>query len=116
MQVTSLKDQEQYWASADRPYRFIPVREFAEKFKKFETGERMLQDLSVPFSKEKSHPAALCKKKYSGTRKEMLKTVFSKELLLFKRNAFVTIFKTVQVSLNLHPLVKSRVMRKSPAV
>lgn len=97
-EVTSPKDQEQYWAESNsRPYRYVPVREFAERFRKFEVGERMLEELRVPFDKEKSHPAALCKKKFAGTRMELFKANFGKELLLYKRNAFITIFKTVQV-------------------
>lgn len=109
--MTSLKDQEQYWADNLRPYRYVPVREFAEKFKKFGTGERMLQDLAVPYPKEKSHPAALCKKKYAGTRMELFKTNFSKEFLLYKRNAVITIFKALQVLRSSHailPCIQSR--------
>nr|XP_024391802.1 ABC transporter G family member 36-like isoform X3 [Physcomitrium patens] len=96
-EVTSPKDQEQYWADTHRPYRYISVREFAELFKSFHVGASMMQELSVPFPKEKSHRAALAQKKYAVNRKELFKTNFNKELLLFKRNSIITIFKTMQV-------------------
>lgn len=96
-EVTSPKDQEQYWAAKHRPYRYIPVREFAELFKDFHVGASMMQELSVPFPKKKSHCAALAKKKYAISRTELFKANFDKEVLLFKRNSIVTIFKTTQV-------------------
>lgn len=40
MQVTSKKDQEQYWADASRPYRFVPVKVFAEAFAASPVGKR----------------------------------------------------------------------------
>ena len=97
-EVTSPKDQEQYWSDTYRPYRYVSVRDFAERFKRFEVGDQMLRELEVPFPKERSHPAALCKKKFSGTNMELFKANFGKEYLLYKRNSIVTIFKTIQVT------------------
>lgn len=105
-QVTSRKDQEQYWMRSE-PYRFIPVKEFSDMYKKFHTGSQMLEDLKVPFPKEKSHKAALVTKKYTVSRGELFKTVFAKEWLLFKRNKIVTIFKTMQVSNSHHQINSS---------
>lgn len=96
-QVTSRKDQEQYWADKSRPYRYISVSEFAAQFKRFHVGLRLENELSVPFDKNKSHRAALVFDKYSVPKRELLRANFAKEWLLTKRNAFVYVFKTVQV-------------------
>ncbi|KAL3687135.1 hypothetical protein R1sor_013444 [Riccia sorocarpa] len=99
-EVTSRKDQEQYWADKDRPYEFVPVTEFAEIFKaKFHVGVNLHKELETPFDKSKSHEAALIKDKYSVAKMELLKINFEKEWLLLKRNAFVSIFRVVQLSI-----------------
>lgn len=97
MQVTSKKDQQQYWVDRDKPYRYITVREFAEAFKSFHVGCRLMAELETPFDKEKSHPAALTTKEYGVSSKELLKACASREILLMKRNSFLYIFKLVQV-------------------
>lgn len=96
-QVTSRKDQEQYWADKSRPYRYITVTEFANRFKNFHVGVELENELRVPFDKSKGHKAALAFKKYSISKMELLKACFDKEWLLIKRNSFVYIFKTVQI-------------------
>ncbi|KDP37161.1 hypothetical protein JCGZ_06217 [Jatropha curcas] len=98
-EVTSRKDQMQYWASKDEPYRFITVKEFAETFESFHVGRRLGQDLSTPFEKAKSHPAALTTKNYGVNKKELLKACFSREFLLMKRNSFVFVFKFCQLTI-----------------
>ncbi|KAE8690971.1 Pleiotropic drug resistance protein 3 [Hibiscus syriacus] len=95
-EVTSRKDQEQYWARTDKPYSFIPVKEFAEAFQSFQIGQKLGDDLAVPFDKLKSHPDALSKDKY-GVSKELLKACVSRELLLMKRNLFIYVFKIFQL-------------------
>ncbi|XP_043709772.1 pleiotropic drug resistance protein 1-like isoform X1 [Telopea speciosissima] len=96
-QVTSRKDQEQYWAHKDKPYRFIPVKEFVEAFHSFHVGRRVADELATPFDKSKSHPSALTTDKYGVSKKEILKACISRELLLMKRNSFVYIFKMMQL-------------------
>lgn len=96
-EVTSRKDQEQYWADRTKPHRYIPVSEFAKRFKRFHVGLRLENELSVPYDKSRSHNAALVFKKYSVPTMELLKANFDKEWLLIKRNSFVYIFKTVQI-------------------
>ncbi|KAE8711247.1 Pleiotropic drug resistance protein 3 [Hibiscus syriacus] len=95
--VTSRKDQEQYWARTDEPYNFIPVKEFAEAFQSFHVGQKLGDDLVIPFDKSKSHPDALSKDKYGVSKKELLKACVSRELLLMKRNLFVYAFKMFQL-------------------
>ncbi|KAL0447513.1 UNVERIFIED_CONTAM: Pleiotropic drug resistance protein 1 [Sesamum latifolium] len=96
--VTSKKDQKQYWANKDDPYRFIPVSEFAEAFQSFAFGRKLGDELAIPFDKSKSHPAALTKQKYGLGDKELLKACADRELLLMKRNSFVFYFKIFQLS------------------
>ncbi|PIN06857.1 Pleiotropic drug resistance proteins (PDR1-15), ABC superfamily [Handroanthus impetiginosus] len=96
-EVTSKKDQQQYWARRDQPYRFVPVREFAEAFQSYFLGQKVGDELAVPFDKTKSHPAALTTKKFGVGKKELLKACTDRELLLMKRNSFVYIFKLFQL-------------------
>ncbi|THU51833.1 hypothetical protein C4D60_Mb06t35210 [Musa balbisiana] len=98
-EVTSRKDQQQYWARQDEPYRYVPVREFAEAFQSFHVGRALGDELSVPFDKTKSHPAALTTTRYGVSKKEVLKANIDRELLLMKRNSFVYIFKATQLTI-----------------
>ncbi|KAI4379328.1 hypothetical protein MLD38_005643 [Melastoma candidum] len=98
-EVTSRKDQEQYWADRNKPYKYVSAREFANLFKQFHVGMRLDNELSIPFDRRKNHPAALVFTKYSVPMMELLKACFDKELLLIKKNAFVYVFKTVQLVL-----------------
>ncbi|PIN12257.1 Pleiotropic drug resistance proteins (PDR1-15), ABC superfamily [Handroanthus impetiginosus] len=96
-EVTSRKDQEQYWADRTKPYEFIPVSEFAKRFKHFHVGLRLENELSIPYDKNRSHKASLVFKKYQVPKRELLKANFDKEWLLIKRNSFFYVFKTVQI-------------------
>ncbi|KAK3123186.1 hypothetical protein QOZ80_8AG0625730 [Eleusine coracana subsp. coracana] len=98
-EVTSKKDQKQYWARHDEPYRFVPVKKFATEFMSFHTGRRIAKDLAVPFDKTKSHPAALTATRYGVSNKELLKANINREILLMKRNSFVYIFRIFQLLL-----------------
>ncbi|KAI4365646.1 hypothetical protein MLD38_021612 [Melastoma candidum] len=98
-EVTSKKDQEQYWSRKDQPYTFISVPEFVNGFRSFQVGERLLSDLTIPYNKSKAHPAALVKEKYGISNWELFKACFSREWLLMKRSAFVYIFKTTQITI-----------------
>jgi len=98
-EVTSRKDQRQYWKHGDETYRYVPVKEFAEAFQSFHIGEAIRNELAVPFDKSTSHPAALKTSKYGASMKELLKANINREILLMKRNSFVYIFKAVQLTL-----------------
>ncbi|CAE5962645.1 unnamed protein product [Arabidopsis arenosa] len=96
-EVTSKKDQEQYWVNPNRPYQYIPVSEFASRYKSFHVGTQISNELAVPFDKSRGHKAALVFDKYSVSKRELLKSCWDKEWLLMQRNAFFYIFKTVQI-------------------
>ncbi|KAG2371055.1 Pleiotropic drug resistance protein [Vigna angularis] len=97
-EVTSRKDQQQYWIHEDEPYSFVTVNEFAKAFQCFHAGIELREELAIQFDKTKNHPAALTTKKYGVDMKELLKANFSREYLLMKRNAFVHIFKLSQLA------------------
>ncbi|XP_050234078.1 ABC transporter G family member 29-like [Mercurialis annua] len=96
-EVTSKKDQEQYWVDRSKPYKYISVPEFAEKFKSFHVGFHLQNELAVPFDKSRGHPAALAFAKYSIPRKDLLKACWDKEWLLMKKNALVFVSKTIKI-------------------
>ncbi|KAL4180879.1 hypothetical protein AMTRI_Chr12g234550 [Amborella trichopoda] len=98
-EVTSRKDQEQYWFDKNQRYRYIPVQEFADAFNSFHVGREMQSGLSVPYDKSKCHPAALVRNKYGLTKMELFKACFDREVLLMKRSAFIFIFKAIQIAI-----------------
>ncbi|XP_052175461.1 pleiotropic drug resistance protein 2-like [Diospyros lotus] len=98
-EVTSKKDQEQYWFRKNQPYRYVSVAEFAEAFNSFHIGQQVAADLHVPFDRSRMHPAALVTEKYGISKRELFKACFDREWLLMKRNSFVYIFKTTQITI-----------------
>ncbi|KAK4492092.1 hypothetical protein RD792_002889 [Penstemon davidsonii] len=97
-EVTSKKDQAQYWGDQSKPYEFIPVSRIAEDFRKSRYGRDLGSFLSVPYDKSKSHSSALPTKKYAVTKWELFKACFWRELLLINRHRFLYIFRTCQVA------------------
>ncbi|XP_073289703.1 ABC transporter G family member 32-like [Primulina huaijiensis] len=98
-EVVSKKDQEQYWARLDLPYRYIPVVRFAEAFLQFNIGKNLSEELDTPFDKRYSHPAALSTSRYGVRKTELLKICYDWQLLLMKRNLFIYVFKFIQLLL-----------------
>ncbi|XAR64649.1 Sulfate-transporting ATPase [Bertholletia excelsa] len=98
-EVTSKKDQGQYWSKQNEPHRYILVSDFAKAFKSFHSGAQLVSDLNIPYDKSKAHPSALVTKKYGISRKELYKACFDREWLLMKRNGFVYVFKTIQMTI-----------------
>ncbi|KAJ7568416.1 hypothetical protein O6H91_01G032000 [Diphasiastrum complanatum] len=96
-ELTSRKDQAQYWADKSQPYTFVPVRKFVEGFAKFHVGQRIAQELATPFDRSTNHPAALVRQKFAISNWELLRACFAREWLLMKRNSFIFVFKTIQV-------------------
>ncbi|KAJ9565282.1 hypothetical protein OSB04_001248 [Centaurea solstitialis] len=97
-EVTSRKDQGQYWADSSKPYEFIPVSKISEAYKNSIYGRSMESSLCVPFDKSKSHMSALRKKEYGVSKWKLFVACFSREYLLIKRHSFLYIFKTIQVA------------------
>ncbi|CAA0842345.1 ABC transporter G family member 31, partial [Striga hermonthica] len=97
-EVTSKKDQAQYWGDHSKPYEFVPVSKFAEEFRNSRFGQNLKGFLSDPYDKSKSHPSALPKTKYAVPKRELLRACFNRELLLINRHRFLYIFRTCQVA------------------
>ncbi|MCD9641747.1 transcription factor [Datura stramonium] len=97
-EVTSKKDQQQYWAKRNESYRFVTSKEFSEAYQSFHVGKKLADELATPYDKSKSHPAALSNKKYGIGTKQLLKVCAEREFLLMKRNSFVYIFKLFQLA------------------
>ncbi|KAG4189982.1 hypothetical protein ERO13_A07G002800v2 [Gossypium hirsutum] len=98
-EVTSRKDQGQYWFRHETPYRFVSVNEFAEAFESFHIGLDIKNQLAVPFDRSKNHPAALTKTRYGANKMELMKACLSREVILMKRNVFLHGFKIFQLEL-----------------
>ncbi|XP_019444266.1 PREDICTED: ABC transporter G family member 34-like [Lupinus angustifolius] len=98
-EVTSKKDQQQYWFRENEPYRYVSVPEFVNVFSSFKIGEQLVNELRVPYDKGLTHPTALVKDKYGLSNRELLQACFSREWLLMKRSAFVYIFKAIQTTI-----------------
>ncbi|WRX26244.1 ABC transporter-like [Theobroma cacao] len=96
-EVTSKKDQGQYWARENEPYRYVTIKEFVQAFKSFHVSLKLKTEISAPFDRSKSHRAALTTQKYGVGKKELFNACMSRELLLTKRNSFVIIFKLIQL-------------------
>lgn len=98
-EVTSKKDQAQYWCRNNQPYHYISVPEFSQAFTSFRTGQQLVEELRTPYDKSSAHPAALVKQKYGISNWELFRACFSREWLLMKRSSFVYIFKTTQITI-----------------
>lgn len=92
-EVTSKKDQKQYYVKSDKPYRFVTAKEFVEAYKSFHVGQKLGAELATAFDRSKGHPAALTVKKFGTVNGELVKALTERELLLIKRNSFVYLFK-----------------------
>ncbi|KAH9292275.1 hypothetical protein KI387_042541, partial [Taxus chinensis] len=97
-EVTSRKDQEQYWVRESQPYCYVPVKEFADAFQSFNVGVQLNSELSIPYDKSTSHPAALTTKEYGLSKTELMKACIDREVLLMKRSSFIYIFKLFQIT------------------
>ncbi|KAG5562970.1 hypothetical protein RHGRI_005644 [Rhododendron griersonianum] len=98
-EVTSKKDQEQYWFKKNELYRYVSVAEFSQAFYSFPIGQQLAADLSVPYDTIKTHPAALVTEKYGISNRELFMACFDREWLLMKRDIFVHIFKITQITI-----------------
>ncbi|XP_043723660.1 ABC transporter G family member 31-like isoform X2 [Telopea speciosissima] len=97
-EVTSRKDQAQYWADSLKPYVFLPGSKIADAFKDSEFGHSLHSTLEVPYDKTKNLPSALAKTNFAISKWELFKACFAREVLLIRRNSFLYIFRTCQVA------------------
>eukprot|EP00897_Mesotaenium_endlicherianum_P002106 jgi/Mesen1/1923/ME000145S01008 len=96
-EVTSRKDQQQYWVGAGS-HTYVPVTAFADAFQSFHVGRASAAELAVLYERERSHPAALVREKYGVGKLQLFRACIEREALLMRRDAFLYVFKTVQVA------------------
>ncbi|KAL2652291.1 hypothetical protein R1flu_020419 [Riccia fluitans] len=83
-EVTSQKDQEQYWSNKQRAYSYVTVSQFHEAFwTKSREGIRHAKELETPYDKTKN-PKSF--NNYAASCKEIWNINLAKEWLLMKRN------------------------------
>ncbi|EFH53491.1 ATPDR10/PDR10 [Arabidopsis lyrata subsp. lyrata] len=99
-EILSRKDQEQYWANPELPYRYVPAKQFEEGFKMHHFGSTMRSQLATPFVRWKNHRAALTRTKYGASKLELLKACLERESILMKRNLRTFVLKSLQLIFN----------------
>lgn len=87
LEVTSLKDQKQYWLHGSATYRYFAVEQFSKAFHQFHEGQAIAKFLEVPFEKNHSSLAALATSKYGVSKRELVKAVSTREVMLMRRNS-----------------------------
>jgi len=75
------------------------VDEFSQIFISSYWGRMLNDELSQPNDKSESHKRALSFSKYSLGKLDLFTACMKREILLMKRNSFIYVFKTVQVSI-----------------
>ncbi|KAI3473056.1 hypothetical protein Pfo_031083 [Paulownia fortunei] len=95
--VISRKDQEQYWHKSQQTYSYISVDMFSRKYKESPHGNKLTEELAVPFDKSKSHKNAINFSIYSLRKWALFRACMSRELILMRRNSFIYVFKSVQL-------------------
>ncbi|KAL3699558.1 hypothetical protein R1sor_017580 [Riccia sorocarpa] len=87
LEVTSPKDQEQYWVNKQQLYSYVTATQFREAFwTKSQEGIRHAKELETPFDKTKSHSLALSPSNFPVSYNNILKINLAKEWLLMRRN------------------------------
>lgn len=76
----------------------------ADAFKDSQWGQQAAEHLEQPYDRSKSHPNALIHTRYALSGMDAFKANMFREVTLVRRNAFVYIFKTAQVSV---PMISS---------
>ncbi|XP_009765624.1 pleiotropic drug resistance protein 3 [Nicotiana sylvestris] len=98
-EVTSKKDQAQYWHGTKETYKFVSVDMLSRKFKGSPYRKKLNEELSVPYDNSRSHRNSITFRDYSLPKWELFRACMSREFLLMKRNSFIYIFKTVQLAI-----------------
>ncbi|GLT42700.1 hypothetical protein SLA2020_166860 [Shorea laevis] len=96
-EVISKKDQAQYWYHKDRPYSYVSIDKFRAAFKDYHVGQKLDEELCIPFNRNESHKSALSFNIYTLKKWELFKACMAREWLLMKRNSFIHIFKSGQL-------------------
>ncbi|KAG0526217.1 hypothetical protein BDA96_06G126400 [Sorghum bicolor] len=96
-EVTSRKDQAQYWSDKSKPYSFISASTMASAFKQSDYGRSLDSILSNSYDGTKSLKV-LARSKFAVSKLSLVRACFYRELVLISRNRFLYIFRTCQVA------------------
>eukprot|EP00878_Enallax_costatus_P011267 GHUV01011764.1.p1 GENE.GHUV01011764.1~~GHUV01011764.1.p1 ORF type:complete len:605 (+),score=193.45 GHUV01011764.1:122-1936(+) len=96
-EVTSRKDQQQYWSGEQKDYKFVPVTDFHKAYETSAKGKAMRAALGAPALKNPENLDPLVRDKYALDGFGSFKACLRRDWTLMKRNYFLYTFKTVQV-------------------
>ncbi|PUZ56872.1 hypothetical protein GQ55_5G378200 [Panicum hallii var. hallii] len=86
LEVTSRKDQKQYWSWDCEPYQYFTVEQFSDAFQTFRAGQIVKKVLEVPFDQNLTSIASLTTSKHDLRKRELFKAVFAREVLFMWRS------------------------------
>ncbi|KAK8914331.1 Pleiotropic drug resistance protein 3 [Platanthera zijinensis] len=98
-EIMSEKDQAQYWYHKEKPYCYVTTDNFCKKFQSSNIGKELAKELAKLHDTAHSNENVVSFNPHSITKWELFKTCMDREFLLLKRNSFVYIFKTVQITI-----------------
>eukprot|EP00879_Flechtneria_rotunda_P006755 GHRR01007099.1.p1 GENE.GHRR01007099.1~~GHRR01007099.1.p1 ORF type:complete len:1177 (+),score=387.98 GHRR01007099.1:1343-4873(+) len=96
-EVTSRKDQQQYWTREPQDYSFVPVTAFHEAFESSEQGRAMRALVGAPAPHMPKHLDPLVRQKYALSGWGSFKACLRRDWTLMTRNWFLYTFKSLQV-------------------
>eukprot|EP00208_Stichococcus_sp_RCC1054_P006723 CAMPEP_0206141786 /NCGR_PEP_ID=MMETSP1473-20131121/14100_1 /ASSEMBLY_ACC=CAM_ASM_001109 /TAXON_ID=1461547 /ORGANISM="Stichococcus sp, Strain RCC1054" /LENGTH=1124 /DNA_ID=CAMNT_0053536477 /DNA_START=231 /DNA_END=3601 /DNA_ORIENTATION=+ len=98
-EVTSKKDQKQYWSGELGPYKYLSVAEMAERFKESTYGREIQDHMSKEIvkaevgSKHHGQEELLRSNRYALSNRDLFWFCWARELTLARRNLFVYGFR-----------------------
>ncbi|EIE25913.1 ATP-binding cassette transporter [Coccomyxa subellipsoidea C-169] len=95
--ITSSKDQQQYWAKDPTLYRVVSVRKFADAYARSDAGVAQTEALLKPFNCTEESDKALAWTKFALTGWQAFKACLRRECILTDRYQFLYKFRTCQV-------------------
>ncbi|XP_020518878.1 ABC transporter G family member 31 isoform X3 [Amborella trichopoda] len=97
LEVTSLKDQGQYWADDSQCHMFLSTN-FSDAFEQSEYGRVIQSTLSVSDDKANMIHSALAHKDFDVSKWELFKACFAREVLLVNRHRTLYFFRACDVA------------------
>uniref|UniRef100_A0A0E0M6E0 ABC transporter domain-containing protein n=1 Tax=Oryza punctata TaxID=4537 RepID=A0A0E0M6E0_ORYPU len=95
-ELTSKKDQAQYWSDQSKQHIFISASEMAALFKESQYGTYLEANLSSSCGNKDSQ--VLPRSKFAVPKFSLVRACFARELTLISRNRFLYTFRTCQVA------------------
>jgi hypothetical protein len=93
-----MKDQQHYWLHDSATYRYFTAEQLSQAFHEFHEGQAIAKFLEVPFEKNQSSLAALAISKYGLSKRDLVKAVSTREILLMRRNSSLYLINIANVS------------------